>query len=49
MMVDSPKPAWQSSDGESKLYCGDSLTVMSDIQSDSVDCIWTDPPYQLGR
>ena len=49
MMADNPKLAWQSSDGESKLYCGDSLEMMADMQSDSVDCIWTDPPYLLSN
>ena len=49
MMVDSPKPAWQSADGESKLYCGDSLLLMTEMPPESVDCIWTDPPYLLSN
>ncbi len=49
MMVDSPKLAWQSADGESKLYCGDSLLLMAEMPPESVDCIWTDPPYLLSN
>ena len=40
---------WQSADGQSALYCGDSLKLMNTIPSDSVDCIWTDPPYLLSN
>ena len=29
------------------IHCGDAMAVMQDIDSDSVDCIVTDPPYQL--
>lgn len=30
-----------------KMHCGDCMDVMKDIDSDSVDCIVTDPPYGL--
>ncbi|MFS8085431.1 MAG: DNA-methyltransferase [Acidobacteriota bacterium] len=40
---------WQSSDGRSRLYHGDCLEVMASMQPDSVDCIWTDPPYNLSN
>lgn len=33
---------------ESKLYLGDSLKVMRKLADNSVDCIITDPPYNLG-
>lgn len=33
---------------ESKLYLGDSLKVMEELADNSVDCIITDPPYNLG-
>jgi DNA modification methylase len=29
------------------IHCGDSMDVMGDIDSDSVDCIVTDSPYRL--
>lgn len=41
--------AWTSSNGRSRLYEGDSLAVMSRIPSNSVDCVWTDPPYFLSN
>ena len=46
-----PTPAiiWQSSDQQSKLYHGDSLELMSSLPANSVDCIWTDPPYNLSN
>ena len=31
-----------------KIICGDCLEVMKDIPDKSVDCIVTDPPYELG-
>ena len=41
--------AWRSADGRSALYHGDGLKLMKSIPSDSVDCIWTDPPYLLSN
>ena len=40
---------WQSEDGRSALYQGDSLELMAKIRPESVDCIWTDPPYFLSN
>ena len=40
---------WQSADGQSALYCGDGLELMAALPADSVDCIWTDPPYLLSN
>lgn len=40
---------WQSSDGRSRLYQGDCLEVMASMPADSIDCIWTDPPYNLSN
>src|SRR5712692_1321518 len=40
---------WQSDDHESRLYQGDSLELMAALPPDSVDCIWTDPPYNLSN
>lgn len=33
---------------DSKLYLGDSVKIMSKLADNSVDCIITDPPYNLG-
>ena len=40
---------WQSDDGESRLYHGDAFELMASIQDDTVDCVWTDPPYFLSN
>jgi hypothetical protein len=32
---------------QNKIYCGDCLNVMKDIDSNSCDCIITDPPYGM--
>src|SRR5260370_2333624 len=41
--------AWQSDDRRSKLYQGDSLELMASLPANSIDCIWTDPPYNLSN
>jgi len=41
--------AWKSDDGQSFLYHGDSLEVMASLPAETVDCIWTDPPYNLSN
>ena len=41
--------AWESDDGQSFLYHGDSLEVMASLPAQTVDCIWTDPPYNLSN
>ena len=33
---------------DSKLYNGDCIEIMKDLVDESVDCILTDPPYNLG-
>lgn len=43
------KVTWKSQDGESRLYAGDSLDWLESLPEDSVDCIWTDPPYLLSN
>ena len=32
-----------------QLYCGDNLEIMADMESESVDLIATDPPFNTGR
>ena len=49
MLTDSTQPVWQDPNGASIVYCGDGLTLMADMPADSVDCIWTDPPYLLSN
>jgi site-specific DNA-methyltransferase (adenine-specific) len=40
---------WKSRDGKSPMHLGDSLALMKDLPPDSIDCIWTDPPYLLSN
>lgn len=40
---------WQSNDGCSGLYECDAMSAMASMPADSVDCIWTDPPYMLSN
>ena len=43
------KAVWQSADGMSALYCTDAFSLMANIPNNSIDCIWTDPPYLLSN
>jgi site-specific DNA-methyltransferase (adenine-specific) len=48
--AEAPLPvAWQSTDGRSRLYYGDSLLLLACLPPNSIDCIWTDPPYNLSN
>ncbi len=38
---------WQNRSG--CLYHGDSLALMAEMAPESIDCIWTDPPYNLSN
>ncbi len=40
---------WQSKEGKSHLQLGDSLAFMQALSAESIDCIWTDPPYLLSN
>jgi site-specific DNA-methyltransferase (adenine-specific) len=40
---------WQSGGGASRLYHGDSFEVLRTLPDESVDCVWTDPPYWLSN
>jgi site-specific DNA-methyltransferase (adenine-specific) len=40
---------WKSEEGKSYLQLGDSLASMQALSAESVDCIWTDPPYLLSN
>ncbi len=47
--IDDPELVWTSDDKLSHLYYGDSLKLMATLPAESVDCIWTDPPYNLSN
>ncbi len=42
-------PAWSLDDPEAALYRGDALELLALVPDDSIDCIWTDPPYLLSN
>ncbi len=44
-----PGVIWESQDSQSRVYHGDGLKVMASLPDNSVDCIWTDPPYLLSN
>jgi site-specific DNA-methyltransferase (adenine-specific) len=47
---DSPsRLVWHRGDAKSRLFLGDSLAFMEGLPADSIDCIWTDPPYLLSN
>jgi site-specific DNA-methyltransferase (adenine-specific) len=46
--TNAPKLVW-TNDQNSYLYYGDSLKLMASLPAESVDCIWTDPPYNLSN
>lgn len=38
-------PDWQTEDGAIRLYCGDCLEILPQLEAGSVDCVITSPPY----
>ena len=44
-----PKQLWISADGESRLYRGNRENLLDLLPPESIDCIWTDPPYFLSN
>jgi site-specific DNA-methyltransferase (adenine-specific) len=40
---------WKSEDGKSHLHMVDCLEFMESLPPDSIDCVWTDPPYLLSN
>ncbi len=41
-------PTWSSADGSVKLFLGDCLEILPELEAGSVDAVVTDPPYGLG-
>lgn len=46
---ETPEPLWTSPDGHSSLYVGEATKMLSGIPTESIDCVWTDPPYLLSN
>lgn len=43
------KVVWKSKDNRSALHSGESLQWLNSLPDNSVDCVWTDPPYLLSN
>ena len=46
--INAATPHWSVGDS-SALYMGDCLELMEAIPDNSIDCVWTDPPYLLSN
>ena len=46
--INAATPHWSVEDS-SALYMGDCLELMEAIPDNSIDCVWTDPPYLLSN
>lgn len=42
-------PYWSSPKEDAVLYLSDALEFLNQVPDDSIDCIWTDPPYNLSN
>ena len=42
-------PDWSTNDQNLQLFHGDAMELLSMMEANSVDCIWTDPPYNLSN
>ena len=40
---------WSSAGGEATVYAEEAIEAMSRLPEESVDCVWTDPPYLLSN
>ena len=47
--ISGSAPAWASPDDSAALYLGDALDLLARVPDESVDCVWTDPPYLLSN
>lgn len=48
-LVRGAEPLWAAPDGGGVLYLGDALRVLAGLPDESIDCVWTDPPYKLSN
>ncbi len=48
-LLERVEPYWCSADGRAVLVHGDALEILPALQPDSVECVWTDPPYLLSN
>lgn len=48
-MTSAPKLIFTDPEERVHLYQGDSLRLLASLAANSIDCIWTDPPYNLSN
>lgn len=48
-LVRGAEPFWAAPDGGAALYLGDALRILAGLPDESIDCVWTDPPYKLSN
>lgn len=46
---DSVNGGWQSRHGDSFFFRGDCFDLFPELSDESIDCVWTDPPYLLSN
>ena len=42
-------PYWSTEDHNLQLFHGDAMELLATMDENSIDCIWTDPPYNLSN
>jgi site-specific DNA-methyltransferase (adenine-specific) len=47
--AESHAKSWTSPHDLAKVFLGDTMEIMEGLPDESVDCIWTDPPYLLSN
>lgn len=48
-MLNGVKREWRTDDGGVWLMQGDCLEILPQLEANSIDMIWTDPPYGHGN
>ena len=49
LLEGASEPIWTSPTGDASLYVGEAIDMLSRIPDETVDCVWTDPPYLLSN
>ena len=49
MVFPGPVSVWHSGDTSVRVHHGDAIDFLAHLPSESVDCVWTDPPYLLSN
>ena len=49
LLEGASEPIWTFPTGDASLYVGQAIDMLSRIPDETVDCVWTDPPYLLSN